>query len=227
MSRESVREAALNENPLERRLSPEQFDAAVRFYEADQEITPSDRDVIANDLRGVLSTTSFWSYGMATLGFLTPTMYYKLWGPKLPDAWITTPQGTKRVPNPMNSLIRRPFLGFFIGLGTLMLTLQVVGKWQYNKKAQTITNPNERRVWDAMDYRQAGMFYIYFRKTAVDASYQVRDPRSFTRENIYEGFTRRGDAFANALHPQEVSQWDLIRANNGLGIDHAPKKDEE
>lgn len=217
--RDSVRQASLNENPLKAKLSPQQFDAACRFYDADQELTPKDRDDIADQLKPVLKKTSFISYGLATVGFFTPTIYYHFWGPKYPPTIVPTNDGGfKKVPNPLNSMIRRPFLGFFIGLATLLVLAQVVGKYTFNNKRESITDPVERRVWDSMDYRQAGMFYMYYKRTAVDALYQVRDPRGFTRENVHEGITKGGEHFANALHPKVPSQWDMIRANAGVDV---------
>lgn len=204
-----------NDNPLLRKLSPKQFDASVKFYEADHALNGEDREQLSQDLQTMVTKTSLTSYGLGSLAFFTPTLIKKF----------------QKVPNfPKKSIVHKPFISFVIGLGTMVASNQIMSKYQFESKISQLSssgNKTQLSVWKAMDYHQATLFYLYYRRTSQDPSYIVKDPRAFSEKTMnevhYNPPMRKknqnsvlGRDQEEIKSPDQLSHWDKIRIANGF-----------
>ena len=224
--------ATASDNPLLQKLGADQFRASVRFYEADQKLTETDREQIAEDLKSILLKTNFVGYGSSIVGFLLPTAYYRFKGIKIQP--IAAP-GMK----PYTPLVQRPFLSFLMGLTTLLVANQQAAKYQFQQKLNsyrdTYTESNQADAWKAMDYHQSGLFYLYYLRTAKDPSFIIKDPRTYSKEQQHQvrvvpprenrshfleslGLGHRKSEDHASNEPHVLSQWDKIRVANGFEI---------
>lgn len=210
-----------HDNPLLHKLTPKQFEASIKFYEADKQLSQEDRGEVAEDLQTIMYKTAFVGYGSAMGNFFIPTIAHRFQKP------VTT-----SVPKPaVKPLIYKPFLSFLIGLTALLITNQQVAKYQFSNKIESLeaetTKTKQLATWKAMDYHQASLFYLYYRKTAENPSYIVKDPRTYTDKSLHEvhynppskdhHFTKalgigQNDASDNSM----LSHWDQIRIANGF-----------
>lgn len=233
-------------NPLKQKLLPQQFEAAVNFYEADKELTVAERNQIGEDLKQVIMKTAFVGYTSGVLAFFTPGTYNKYYGKpnstNVPPGALFTAGGRPLPVSPMKRFVHKPFLSFMIGLSTMMITNQLTC-WYLCKQKQESIHDNEKlkRVWQTIDYHQATMFFLYYRKSAENPSFIVKDPRNFTNDEIHyrppPPSRDQHSHFTNALGigytktPQEkggeLSHWDQIRIANGFEPDREPAKGTE
>ncbi|KAK6202259.1 uncharacterized protein RJT21DRAFT_18509 [Scheffersomyces amazonensis] len=194
------------ENPLLEKLSPQQFEASVHFYEADQKLSPEDREELASELGRALLRTNFMGYGAAAIGAFAPTIY------KISQ--------TKSLP--AGGKIYKPFGSFFIGLTTLLVSNQLAGKYYFNQSAQRDLKHQE--IWRAMDYHQLGLFYLYYLRTAKDSSFIAKDPRTFSKSKQHEvHYSPPPHMSQNESSTTPLTQWDKIRISNGFAIDDRKK----
>lgn len=189
-------------NPLQKKLSPAQFNASVKFYEADHQLEPSDRSEIAHDLQNVVTLTSTAGYGAGMTGFFGPTIYSKY---------------VKGIKLPVGRFLYKPFLSFMVGLSTMLVAHQAVGRVQFNSQisaleAQASTKSKQLQVWKAMDYHQAGLFYLYFRQSSTDPSFILKDPRTMKEHEV--------SVHPSLKHLEEGdfvgSLWNKLREENGV-----------
>ncbi|CUM64828.1 uncharacterized protein PRCAT00002443001 [Priceomyces carsonii] len=214
------------DNPLTHRLSPQQFQASIKFYEADQKLTPEDRLNLSNDLQSIVFKTAFVSYGSAVAAFGIPSFYNK---------FVAQP-----VPLKVRPLIYKPFLSFLLGLTTMMVVNQQTLKYQFQKKIdyyQGTLKTNQLNAWRAMDYHQASLFYVYYRRTADNPSFIISDPRNFTEKTLHEVHfappKHKNQHYTSALgighdgyDAAGSSTWERIRLANGFSssLDNASDK---
>lgn len=209
-------------NPLLHKLTPKQFEASVKFYEADQKLKTEDREAVAEDLQSIMLKTAFIGYGSAMGNFFIPTIVNRFQNPKRVG-----------VPNTSRFSIHRPFLSFLIGLTALMVTNQQVAKYQFSKEIDSLQGDSSKKhqmeVWKAMDYHQASLFFLYYRKTAENPSFIIKDPRTYTEKTQHEVHynppSAKSLSFTSALGfgqgPSDsdrgpLSHWDEIRIANGF-----------
>ena len=224
-------------NPLQQRLSPKQFQASVKFYEADHQLKNEDRENIASDLQSVIFKTSIISYGSAMGNFALPTIIHNF---QTSQKFFRPAGGRLRaIPT-----IHKPFFSFLLGLTALLVTSQQATKYQFSKKIDSLqtqnTDSNQLRVWQAMDPKQAGLFYIYYRRTLMDPSFILKDPRTFTEKSLHEVHYHpsqlknqsQDQHFTKVLgfenyEPSLSSKWNEIRKENGFvnEINSAPSED--
>lgn len=215
MSDDKVSVPTNNEqNPLLKKLTPKQFDASVKFYEADQQLLQLDRKVIAEDLQNIVFSTAFFGYGTAVSTFLIPTAYYNL-----KKGNSATVSRTAPVPR---GFIKKPFLSFLIGVTTMMITNQQICKYKFSSKIQEAeqNSSTQSAVWKAMDYHQASLFYLYYRKTAENSDFIVQDPRTVNEQTLHKVHYNppKEQHFSTTLNNEELSHWDQIRLANGFGV---------
>lgn len=98
-------------NYLKSRLSPQQFQASIDFYEADSKLSPEDRLKLKQELQSVLVSNNLIGYSAGMIGLITPTIYYKLI--------------KKQTPSKL-SFIQKPFLSFFLGLANMIVVSTIV-----------------------------------------------------------------------------------------------------
>lgn len=205
-------------NPLRNKLSPQQFEASVKFYEADHDLEASDRGEIAEGLRDIVLKTAFVGYGSAVAGFSLPTLYNRF-------QVAAGPQATR-------PLIYRPFLSFMIGLSSLMIMNQQSAKYSFNKKINSLLDTSKLRqlnVWKAMDYHQAALFYLYYRKTAENPSMIIPDPRTFTEKQLHEVHYNPNNTRVekhDSNHQTTAPHWEEIRKQNGF-VTSEPETEKE
>lgn len=209
------------ENPLLHKLTPQQFEASVKFYEADHQLLHEDRQVIAQDLQNVVFSTAFFGYGAGVSSFMIPTAYYAL---------AQGNQATVRRSAPVpRGLIKKPFLSFLIGVTAMMVTNQQVCKYKFNSKIQEEdqSSSNRAAVWKSMDYHQASLFYLYYRKTAENPDFIIQDPRKIDNQSLHKVHydphkdPHKDEHFTSTLglnNGEGLSHWDQIRLNNGFGV---------
>lgn len=216
------------QNPLLQRLTPKQFNASVHFYDADKQLTTKDREEIANDLGKVVTRTAVSSYLSGIVGFFGLTGYKRLTNPR---------RGLSVLPDPLRPgrFVHQPFLSFLIGLTTMIVTNEAVGRYQFNSKCQQLqgTNNNQYKVWEAMDHHQASLFFLYYKRTSEDSSFILKDPRTFTEKSLHEVHYRPPmkkshkdsvlgrDDNRQQVNPatNELSHWEQIRIANGFVSD--------
>lgn len=214
--------ATQGDNPLLERLTPSQFNASVHFYEADLQLTPEDRNEIANGLKSVMLYSTIIGYTSGIAVLLLPTAYSKI--QKIPPKVINRPG----MP-PFTPRIYKPFLSFMLGLSTLLFVNQKTAKYQFQQKinetSANASKENQLRTWKAMDYHQSGMFYLYYMKTSQDPSFIIPDPRTVTKAKLHEvqyhppqHVKKHGDDeyYPNDIVAQSQSHWDKIRSQNGF-----------
>ncbi|ODV76742.1 DUF1689-domain-containing protein, partial [Suhomyces tanzawaensis NRRL Y-17324] len=202
-----------NENPLLEKLSPAQFDASVKFYEADQRLQPSDREQIANDLFSTLTTSTLFGLGSSVIALLAPTLYAKSRNIQ------PIPAANAAKLSPLRPRLHKPFLSFMLGLTSLMVVNQQTAKYKFTRQIAALEDgPNQRQadLWKAMDYHQAGMFYVYFRKTAQDPSFLIPDPRTVTKQTLHEIRFHPPKNAPEPKGPAGESHWDQVRRANGF-----------
>lgn len=156
------------DNPFNK-LSKDQFDASVKFYEADSILTHENRVSLQSHLKSSLLKIGLIGYSVATLGFSGPSIYkrFYLGGP--------------------TKLIHRPFLSFLTGVSSLILGNELAGRYYYQKKSQELQSQTvEYNAWNAMERHQLSLFYLYYLKTSQDESYKVKDPRTFKSSDLHE-----------------------------------------
>lgn len=209
-----------HDNPLLNKLTPQQFDASIRFYEADKKLNPEDRGEVANDLQSIMYKTAFIGYGSAMGNFFVPTIINRFQHPSVPST-----------PTKIRPFVHKPFLSFLIGLTALLITNQQVAKYQFSKKIESLesesSKKNQLEAWKSMDYHQASLFFLYYRKTAENPRFVVKDPRTFTEQSLHEvrydppskdrHFTKAlGIGREDDSEKHEMSHWDQIRTANGF-----------
>lgn len=219
-------------NPLQQRLSPKQFQASVKFYEADHQLKNEDRENIASDLQSVIFKTSIISYGLAMGNFALPTIIHNF---QTSQKFFRPAGGRLRaIPT-----IHKPFFSFLLGLTALLVTSQQATKYQFSKKIDSLqtqnTESNQLKVWQAMDPKQAGLFYIYYRRTLMDPSFILKDPRTFTEKSLHEVHYHPSQSqnqsqdqhFTKVLgfenyQPSLGSKWNEIRKESGFANEINP-----
>lgn len=224
-----------NDNPLLQKLTPQQFDASIKFYEADKELKPEDRGEVAKDLQSIMYKTAFIGYGSAIGNFFLPTIVNRFQRPPIPTAPT----------NKVKPIIHKPFLSFIIGLTAMLITNQQVAKYQFSKKIDSFeaepSKKNQLEVWKAMDYHQASLFFLYYRKTTDNPSFVVKDPRSYTGKSLHEvhydppskdrHFTKTlGIGQEEDSEKGVLSHWDQIRISNGFTpsqVSSTPENDQQ
>lgn len=217
-------------NPLLHKLTPKQFEASVKFYEADQKLKTEDRESVAGDLQSIMFKTAFIGYGSAIGNFFIPTIVNRYQNPKKTG-----------IPTKVRPTVHKPFLSFIIGLTAMLITNQQVAKYQFSKKIGSLegdsSKKNQMEVWRAMDYHQASLFFLYFRKTAENPSFIIKDPRGYTEKTQHEVHYNPPSAkslhFTSALgigsgnndsENDSTSHWDQIRVANGFVPDENSEK---
>ncbi|KAG7664966.1 uncharacterized protein J8A68_001494 [[Candida] subhashii] len=201
------------ENPLKERLSPQQFQHTVEFYEADQKLNHDDRIEMAQQLRDVITGSSYVSYGAGFAMSTLPTLYYQF--------LLRKPINTKR-------FVQRPFISFLFGLSGLVTTRQYALESQLRNKEANITNPRIQQVWKILRPTEVPLFYFYYIQSAKDPSIIAKDPRGFTKEmfeNVrfdpelakraaHKGKDPRGEL--GGMEESHPSHWDELRQESGL-----------
>lgn len=214
------------QNPLLQKLTPKQFNAGVKFYEADQQLNTQDRKELSDDLGKIVTRTAVGSYFCGMLGFFGLTGYNRLVNPR---------KGLNVLPDPLKRgrVIHQPFLSFLIGLTTMIATNEMTGRYLFSKKIEQLKdNPNgqnQLQVWQAMDHHQASLFFLYYKRTSEDASFILKDPRSFTEKSLHEVHYRppmakshknsvlgRENEDSNFERVGPHSHWEQIRIANGF-----------
>jgi hypothetical protein len=210
-------------NPIKAKLTPKQFDASVKFYEADSVLSDADRFAIADDMQSILFKTSAMGYGSAILAFFTPTIYGRM--SQKPTGVLPNP------PNGIRPVIQKPFLSFVIALSTLLAVHQQGAKYYFNQQREKLEGIPEKirqkNVWHAIDYHQCGLFYLYYKRSSTDASFKVDDPRTFTSENLHK--VRYHPPHVEQIQKNHglLSHWDQVRVQNGFGIDATQAEDQQ
>lgn len=208
-------------NPIKAKLSPKQFDASVKFYEADSVLSNADRFAIADDMQSILFKTSAMGYGSAIFAFFTPTIYRRFF--QKPAVVVPAP------PKGFAPVIHKPFMSFVIALTTLLAVHQQGAKYYFNQQRQKLQGMPEKtrqkNVWDAIDYHQCGLFYLYYKRSSTDASFKVDDPRTFTAENLHK--VRYHPPHVEQIQKNHglLSHWDQVRVQNGFGLDTTQTED--
>ncbi|CAH6720876.1 hypothetical protein CLIB1444_04S09912 [[Candida] jaroonii] len=224
----------MSDNPLLNKLSKDQFNASVKFYEADSQLSHENRVSLESHLKGTLLKIGLVSYTVATLGFSGPSIYkrFYLGGP--------------------TKLIHRPFLSFLTGVSSLIMGNELAGRYYYQRKSEELKSQTlEYDAWNAMERHQLSLFYLYYLKTSQDESYKVKDPRSFRSNDLHQvhynppkkqpnpkpmfgeseapamGSEGSESIGSETLDPQsngafgtsdsELSTWERIRIANGYG----------
>ncbi|CAI5760097.1 unnamed protein product [Candida verbasci] len=204
-------------NPLQRYLTPEQFDKCVSFYEADQKLNHNDRTIIASNLQKIGIISNFSGYTFGLLGFFAPTFYYRLI--------------TKGPPQPL-FLLQRPILSFFIGFGSLIGSTNLLIKYLFEKQqsAKEFSDPNIENVYKLMDWKFLNAFTLYYARTSFNPMFIIRDPRLCTNESMidqkkkhYSEVYGLGEKDQDGKH-HELSMWDRIRLGHGGEISHDSAK---
>lgn len=216
------------DNPLLHRLSPSQFQASVKFYEADHQLTMDDRRDIANDLQTVVPKIGIASNLSAITGFFGLTLYDRLKN-------RNPTQLLKVEPNPLltRRFVKQPFVSFCIGLICMVLGGEVTARYQFSSKInQLLMSPEKQRqlnVWNTLDYHQASLFFMYYKKSSEDPSFILKDPRKFTEKELHEVhyskpvpkspngvFGRHDDRVVVDPESKHLTQWEEIRRANGF-----------
>ncbi|KAI5956583.1 hypothetical protein KGF54_001058 [Candida jiufengensis] len=149
---------------LQTKLSPKQFQASIDFYNADKDLLEQDRIKLKDELQSILVKNNIYGYSGGMIGLLTPTVYYKFI--------------KKQTPTKL-SFIQKPFLSFFIGLGTMMFVSSFVQKQTFNNVlSKGDLNDKQLNAWKYMDWQTVPAFYFYYLKSSKDPSFKLKDPRS-------------------------------------------------
>lgn len=225
MNTDSQESAVLphEDNPLRQKMTSKQFDASVKFYEADHQLTKDDRLDLSKDLQDVVFKSSLIGYLSGIGNFFLPTIADRFQSKKVGNV---VKQGRFQFPR-----IQKPFFSFFLGLATMMFMHQLVSKYQFSKQIERLeadsSKSRQAEVWKAMDYHLASLFYLYYRKTAQNPTFTIKDPRSFTQHNAHEVHydpPSKNTHFTKALgigdesmsQNSNLSHWDRIRLANGF-----------
>ncbi|KAI5970821.1 hypothetical protein CANMA_000109 [Candida margitis] len=223
---------------LKSRLSPQQLQASIDFYEADSKLTPEDRLKLKQELQSVLVSNNLIGYSAGMVGLITPTVYYKLI--------------KKQTPSKL-SFIQKPFLSFFLGLANMMVVSSIVQRKSFNDKISSgDLNGAQLDAWKHMEWHNVGAFYYYYLKSSKDPKYKLKDPRAVSvdpktrrivepspdkvsfdpqvyKEKEFHNDHREGTNFVNGVGLNEhhnLSHWDKIRLANGFDVtdDEEPKQ---
>lgn len=210
------------DNPLLDKLSPTQFNATVKFYEADQKLTQEDRNDIANDIIKRARYSTVVGLGASTLVMFAPTAYSRIM--KIQPPFVPGPKNSLRRP-----LLYKPLLSFLLSVATMLFVNQRVGAYQFTQRVKELeasgTKENQLGVWKAMDYHQAAVYFLYFKKSSVDPSIILQDPRTATTQSLAEyanTVKHKGDKGDKGVSGS--SSWDKIRRENGFS---PPQSSEE
>lgn len=212
-------------NPLLNKLTPAQFEATVRFYEADRHLTAEDRGSVAKDLQKMVFYLSVAGYTVGMLAFFGPTLLRRF-------------STVSRVPSVagLKWRVHRPLLSLVIGWASMMAVKSLVMTSMFRSRVNDVTQDgtSERVLdaWKAMDPHFAGIFYHYFRKTAHNPQMVFPDPRTVTEKSLRDMFYQPGPGHRKDGHFTErlgfdrndnddhvLSHWDKIRISNGFGAE--------
>lgn len=210
-------------NPLQKKLTPDQFQASVNFYEADHALNNAERESIADDLQAVVTLSSVAGYGLGMAAFGSPTIYRKL------THKPSLVAGVKNV-----GIIHKPMVSFMMGLAAMIVAHQLVAKWKFNSQIQQLEGNSEKtrqlNVWKTMDYHQAGLFFLYYKQSCRDSSYIIKDPRTYSEHEVqFHPSVGERDHFTSAIGIGAAagSLWDQIRKANGIDAHLKSEKDVE
>ncbi|KAI5964121.1 uncharacterized protein KGF55_002063 [Candida pseudojiufengensis] len=149
---------------LQTKLSPKQFQASIDFYNADKDLTVQDRIKLKDELQSILVKNNIIGYTGGMVGLLTPTIYYKFY---------------KKQTVTKSSFIQKPFLSFFVGLGTMMFVSSLVTRITFNKESNSGNlNQAQLNAWKHMDWQNVPAFYFYYLKSSKDPNFKLKDPRT-------------------------------------------------
>ncbi|KAI3404169.2 hypothetical protein KGF56_003069 [Candida oxycetoniae] len=159
-----------SENYLQNKLSPQQFQESIDFYEADRQLTVEDRLRLTKELQSILVSNNLIGYSAGMVGLLVPTIYYKLI--------------KKQSPNKL-SFIQKPLFSFFFGFANMMVVSSIVERRSYYDVLNNGTlNDRQLNVWKRMDWQKVPAFFYYYLKSSKDPRFKLRDPRSITVDPI-------------------------------------------
>ncbi|KAI5960021.1 hypothetical protein KGF57_001965 [Candida theae] len=215
-------------NYLKSRLSPQQLQASIDFYEADSKLTPEDREKLKQELQSVLVSNNLIGYSAGMIGLITPTIYYRLI--------------KKQTPSKL-SFIQKPFLSFFLGLANMIAVSTIVQRKSFNDKISSgELSGAQLNAWKHMEWHNIGAFYYYYLKSSKDPKYKLQDPRTVTVDpatrrvvepspdkvsfdpQVYkekEFHQREGTNVINGVGLNDhhnLSHWDKIRLANGFDV---------
>lgn len=201
-----------DDNPLKGKLTQEQFDAGVKFYEADHVLTDSERLLIAADLKSVLFKSTSLSYLAGFIGLITPTIIH--------NARNKTLTGIKKF------TIFKPPLSVISGIFAINMTSPPLTSYYFNQKKQELASSgktNQVNMFNVIDPLQTGVLFLYFQNSAKNPSIKIEDPRTITLEKLEEiknhhrnpNHAQAKEAQARAAQ-NSANQWDQVRAK-GFG----------
>lgn len=213
-------------------LTPQQQQLGVALYEADKDLTPQDRQIIANDLRSMTTRANLWTLVDATAAFFIPTAYrsFKMKSQKVPASeFLKQP------------VIHRKPLSAAIGFAVLLAAfpMELTYRWQNKINSLAAQRPSfpgevpteserQLKMWKAMPQYQAALFYGYMSKTARDQSHVFQDPRQFHGDSMFQDLKDGKDGKSwdvegsdagstlGAVQDSGLPHWDHIREENGF-----------
>ena len=186
---------------LRLRLTPEQFEKCVKFYEADNQLTTEDRLKMRDELQLIIVGHRLVSYGAGMVGFLAPTIYYRFI--------------LKKIPNKI-SFVQKPFLSFILGLTNMLIYSSISRKKGLENKLQSgALNERQANAWRNMDWFNAPTFYAYYSKTAIDPKFKLKDPRLSGSETDVGSRLGTVNNLPQQLQLQLQSQLQLQHGQNG------------
>lgn len=214
---------------LGRKFSVKDFKPLMRFYNADKELTPEDRVVLAEDLGLARNITLMWTLLDTSMAFLAPTLYQRYRERGNPPV---LPPGVRRPP------FYKPFLSSIIATGIYFVSYYYHGM---NHKAYRIAElsiqsgdsalteqqrDSKKRmlnVWEAIEPTKFTLFAFYYYETAANPAMILQNPMSFVSSDPHHvnyfpppeggkiGF------FGGKEHKEETGEaWEKLREANGF-----------
>lgn len=173
----------------------------IAFYEADIQLTPSDRTELHHELNKIISKAGFISLACGMVGFSAPRMYSRF---------------ISHHPAGMNA----PLVSMVLGCTGILGAHAMISNYELQRQVKHQQQLNNQRmvdIWKQLDPDRFEYYSHYFWSTSRDQKLILKDPR--LTDSKYAKYVpmeqKINDETKEVEDIKTGSQWDQIRISRG------------
>lgn len=206
------------------KIPPKYVQSLLAFYEADHQLTPNERKILAEELSGARMLLVFSGMLTSAVALFAPSMWkhFKLQA-ELKVSGATLPK---------RPVFHRPFMSGLFATGAYFLTLYYTSKVVRDGKIEDLTRAqsdgllgeetreSKKRqldVWKALSPERLPLFAYYYQDTVIHPANIMVDPRQLAHKKPHEPSYIPP---ANGVKPESEqaasSSWSHVRQENGF-----------
>lgn len=209
-----------------RTIPPQQVKSLLRFYEADHQLTPEDRGILADDLVAARSRQLISGMLTSLIALFTPSMMKHFRDQARAKATGATA--------PTRPVFARPGLSISVACLTYFITMLYSGKVSMDLKIELLgrekadylleeharlSKVRQFNVWKSLSADRLPLFAYYYQDTAVNPDHIMKDPRKLAAEHPNAGTYQPNSSTTQEFvidSEKHTSAWSQIRQQNGI-----------